>query len=85
VKDWQVIQGELAAYSDELAARPQLVVASKAELPGTATRRAKLERFCAKQGLPFFAISSVTGQGLGELIAEIGARLRAERWAAAER
>jgi GTP-binding protein len=85
VKDWKVIQSELAAYSDELAARPQLVVGSKVELPGAAARRTKLERFCAKQGLPFFAISSVTGEGLGALVAETGARLRAERWAAAAR
>ena len=85
VKDWQAIQDELAAYSDELAARPQLVVASKAELPDTAARRAKLKRFCARRGLPFLAISSVTGLGIKELVADIGARLRGERWAAAER
>ena len=85
VKDWQAIQDELAAYSEELAARPQIVVASKAELPGTATRRAKLEKHCARRGLPFLVISSVTGLGIRELIADVGARLRAERWAAAAR
>ncbi len=85
VKDWQVIQDELAAYSEELATRPQIVVGSKAELPGTATRRAKLEKHCARRGLPFLVISSVTGLGIRELIADVGARLRAERWAAAAR
>ena len=76
---------ELAAYSDELAARPQIVVGRKAELPGTATRRAKLEKHCARRGLPFLVISSVTGLGIRELIADVGARLRAERWAGAAR
>jgi len=85
VADWKVIQRELAAYSEELAARPQIVLGSKAELPGTEGRRKKVERFCATRQLPFRAISSVTGMGLTELVAEIGARLRAERWAAAER
>jgi GTP-binding protein len=85
VKDWQVIQDELAAYSQDLAARPQIVVASKAELPDTAARLAKLKRFCARRSLPFLAISSVTGLGIKELIAEVGARLRAERWAVAAR
>src|SRR5215831_5932080 len=50
VKDWQAIQDELTAYSEELAARPQIVVGSKAELPGTSTRRAKLEKHCARRG-----------------------------------
>jgi GTP-binding protein len=85
VEDWKVIQGELAAYSEDLAARPQIVLGSKADLPGTEARRKKLERFCTARQLPFRAISSVTGKGLTELVAEIGARLRAERWAAAER
>jgi GTP-binding protein len=85
VKDWQVIQDELAAYSQDLAARPQIVVASKAELPDIAARLAKLKRFCARRSLPFLAISSVTGLGIKELIAEVGARLRAERWAVAAR
>ena len=85
VEDWNVIQRELAAYSEELAARPQLVLGSKADLPGTDARRKKLERFCAARQLPFRAISSVTGKGLTELVAEVGARLRAERWAAVER
>src|SRR6185295_8697687 len=47
----------LAAYSEELAARPQIVLGSKAELPGTEARRKKLERFCATRQLPFRAIS----------------------------
>src|SRR5262244_184123 len=80
MKDWQAIQDELTAYSEELAARPQIVVGSKAELPGTATRRAKLEKHCARRGLPILVISSVTGLGIRELIADVGARLRAERW-----
>src|SRR5215468_8692072 len=32
VEDWQTIQDELGAYSDELAARPQIVAANKVEL-----------------------------------------------------
>ena len=33
VQDWQTIQDELAAYSDDLAARPQIVAANKASCP----------------------------------------------------
>src|SRR4030095_1264449 len=52
-------------YSKDLAAHPQIVVGSKAELPGTEARRGQLEGFCAGQGLPFHAISSATGLGSG--------------------
>ena len=78
VDDHAVIQGELAAYSSELAARPQIVAANKAELPGTGARRRALESFCAAAGLPFHAISAATGLGLRELVHDVAARLRAE-------
>src|SRR5213594_1766910 len=83
VEDWRVIQGELAAYSSELAAHPQIVVGSKAELPGTEARRGQLEGFCAGQGLPFHAISSVTGLGLDGLVRDIAAILANHSWAPA--
>ena len=85
VDDYRVIQEELRGYSDELAARPQIVAANKAELPGTEARRLAVERFCAAEGLPFHAISAVTGLGLPDLVRDIAARLSSERWVAAER
>ena len=35
VSDYEVIKGELALYAEELAHRPSIVVANKADLPGT--------------------------------------------------
>jgi len=81
VEDWRAIQRELAEYSAELAARPQIVVGSKAELPGTEERRAALERFCRAEGLSFQAISSVTGLGLPELLRDISRLLSSGTWA----
>jgi len=83
VEDWRVIQGELAAYSEELAARPQIVAGSKCELPGTEEGRRRLERFCAAKGLSFHAISSVTGQGLDGLLRDIAGILAGQTWARA--
>jgi GTP-binding protein len=83
VEDWRVIQGELAAYSRELAAHPQIVAGSKAELPGTEERRRALERFCAAEGLSFHAISSVTGMGLDGLVRDIAGILASHTWAPA--
>ena len=81
VQDWRVIQGELAAYSSDLAARPQIVVGSKAELPDTEDRRRALDAFCLREGLPFHAISSVTGTGLAALVREIATLLASQPWA----
>src|SRR5713101_4922524 len=83
VEDWRVIQGELAAYSRELAARPQIVAGSKAELPGTEERRRALETFCAAEGISFHAISSVTGLGLPGLLRDVAGILASQIWAPA--
>ena len=78
VDDYRTIQDELVSYSDELAVRPQIVAANKAELTGTEDRRRRLERFCAAEGLPFHAVSAATGQGLTELMRDVGSRLAGE-------
>ena len=80
-EDWRVIQGELAAYSSELAARPQIVVGSKAELPGTEARSQALKALCLREGLSFHAISSVTGLGLAGLVRDIATILTSQPWA----
>ena len=84
-QDYEVIQGEIAAYSETLAARAQVVAANKAELPGTEASLERLRRLCAARDLPFHAISAVTGLGLDALVRDLGARLGAERWPAAAR
>jgi len=78
-------EDELRAYSEELAARPQIVAVNKVELPGTTEQRAAVERFCVARGLPFHAISAVTGEGLPALVHEIGRRLASEPWVPAGR
>ena len=83
--DYQAIQDELRAYSEELAARPQLVTVNKVELPGTEDARAAVERFCAERGLSFHAISAVTGAGLPELVREMARWLASEPWVPAAR
>ncbi len=83
--DYRAIQEELQAYSAELAARPQIVAVNKIELPGTETARGRVERFCAERGLPFHAISAVTGDGLPALVHDVARRLVSEPWVPAIR
>jgi GTP-binding protein len=83
--DLAVIDAELAAYSPELAARPQLVVANKLDVAdGDAAAAAALERVrrhCAASGRPFHAISAITGRGLAELLRDVADRLDGLSWA----
>ncbi|HYB71210.1 MAG TPA: GTPase ObgE [Candidatus Bathyarchaeia archaeon] len=78
--DYHAIQDELRAYSAELAARPQIVAVNKVELPGTEERRTAVEGFCRQQGLPFHAISAVTGEGLPALVHDVARRIASEPW-----
>ncbi|MEX0679563.1 MAG: GTPase ObgE [Pirellulales bacterium] len=65
VANYRVVRRELEQYDDDLARRPEIVVVSKAELPGAADVRLALER---ELGRPVPAISSVTGAGLDQLL-----------------
>lgn len=81
VEDYETINAELAAYAQELADRPQIVVANKCDMPGTEDAVQALKERAEADGRKFFAVSAVTGQGLDQLVsvtaAEV-ARLRSE-------
>jgi GTP-binding protein len=87
LEDLAVIDAELAAYSPELAARPQLVVANKTDVadgdPAAAAALERVRRHCAATGRPFHAISAATGRGLGELLHDVADRLADLPWAPA--
>jgi GTP-binding protein len=78
--DLQVINAELRAYSEGLAARPQIVVGNKVDLPDTEGRRMVVSAFCERTRMPFVAISAATGAGLSELRAGIAAALEEIGW-----
>ena len=67
VHDFEVVMGELASFSDELAAKPMILIATKIDAAQDPERVASLERLAAERGLPFYKISSVTGEGIDAL------------------
>jgi len=67
VEDFEIIMRELASFSEDLAAKPMIVVATKLDAAQDPARVESLRRVAAERGLAFFEISSVTGQGLDEL------------------
>jgi len=67
VRDFETVMEELASFSDELARKPMLVVATKMDVAQDAARVASLRDLAAERGLPYFEISGVTGLGIDAL------------------
>ncbi len=72
--NYHAIRRELALYSQPLAEKPEVICVSKAELTGADEVRARLE---ADLGREVLLVSSVTGQGLSQLVGK-AAQLIAE-------
>jgi len=67
IDDFETIQRELAAFSPDLAAKPQIVAATKMDAAGDADAIDALEAHVTAHGLRFLRISAVAGDGLAEL------------------
>jgi GTPase len=68
VRDYEIIMGELEAFSPALIAKPMIIVATKLDMTTDRTRLDELAAFCKARGLEFHSISSATGEGIKELI-----------------
>ncbi len=75
VRDFEIIQGELAAFSPTLAEKPMVVVATKLDATTDRKRLESLRSFCAARNVEFYAISSVTGEGIPQLVHAMADRL----------
>ncbi len=74
-RDFEIILRELGEYSEDLAAKPMIVVASKIDACQDASRIETVRSKADERGLEFLAISSVTGAGLEELRYAMSQRL----------
>ena len=72
ISDYEIINRELTAYDSQLGARDQIVVATKIDALDEPERLESLRARAAKDERQFFAISSVTGEGVRELIRAVG-------------
>jgi GTP-binding protein len=83
VEDFETVMRELASFSEDLAKKPMLLVASKLDAAQDPERVASLKRLAAEKNLPYFEISSVTGLGLETLKYAIAERVLGREPAAA--
>lgn len=67
LEDFETVMTELASFSEDLAAKPMLLVATKMDAAQEPKRVAALRRLAKRRKLAFYEISSVTGEGLEEL------------------
>ncbi len=75
VSDYETVNRELGSYNEELATRPQFVVATKIDALDEPERFELLKQKAIEDQKPFFAISSATGNGVRELVNAIAAKL----------
>ena len=67
VHAFEVVMKELASFNESLPKKPLLVVATKVDALEDALPLESLRAMALERGLPFVAISSVTGAGLEQL------------------
>lgn len=75
VRDYEVINRELAEYSGDLANKPQIVVATKVDALDEPERLERLRTRVLADGRDFHAISAVAGSGVAELVRVVGRKL----------
>jgi len=65
---YRVVRRELAAYGSALAEKPELVVATKLDVPGAEEGMASLAKACGKEVI---GVSAPTGRNLGPVMARL--------------
>ena len=72
--DFEIINAELNNFSEELAARPQIVAANKCDM-ATPEQIDEFKKYVEDKGYAFFEISAATTQGTKELINTVSEEL----------
>jgi GTPase len=68
------INRELGLYSETLMKKPQIVVATKCDIVDK-EKLEKLSRHCEEISIDFFAVSSLTGKGVKDLLMHVSDKL----------
>lgn len=77
IENYLAIRKELEEYSEELAARPEIIVVTKSELPGSDEVQAKLKETTGRDDV--LLVSAVTGSGLNTLVSRVADLLASQK------
>lgn len=75
LEEFESINRELARFSEELAAKEQVVVITKTDLPQTQQELPAIKAWFEARKIKVFPVSSATGEGVEPLLDEIARRL----------
>lgn len=75
LRDFDVINEELASFNPRLAELPQIVALTKVDVPGAGEIAAPVARAIKERGYDAHLISPVTGQGVQELVYDVAEKL----------
>ncbi len=75
IEDFDTINAELQQYSEDLASRPQIVVANKTDLLADTEQLDAFRAHVEELGYSFMEMSAATHQGTRELVQRIGSML----------
>ena len=76
IEDYKTINNELNEYSEKLAKRTQVIVATKADIMTDETGFNELKKMAEKNNQKIFKISSATGEGIDELMNYVSEKLK---------
>lgn len=76
VEDFNTINDELRKYSEKLSKRKQIIVATKSDSIQDETLYNELEKMANEKKIEIFKISSVTGEGIKELLDYVSKTLK---------
>ena len=95
VEDYKIIENELIQHMAELRDRPRIIVGNKIDVEGAQQRNEKLKSYIKEQNikldgefaedstLPYFAVSTLTGEGMDKLLRFVAERVHELRLQAA--
>ena len=75
IDDYRIMNEELEAYSPELKNKPQIIAPNKIDIAEAREKLEEIKTHFKNLGIKVFPISSVTGEGVKELIEEVWKRL----------
>lgn len=68
LRDFDVLNAELAKYSQELASKPQVVAANKLDLPDAQEKLGAFTEALRERGIRVYPVSCATGEGMQALM-----------------
>jgi len=76
LRDYETINEELALFDEKLAAKPQLVVLNKIDLPQAQAIWPTVREAMEARGQPVLCISALTGQGVRQMLGRVAEMLK---------